>query len=343
MTVSEKTASAYGASGRLHRDPILILVLVLVAIGLLSKLTQGRELVSDSLIFNQSMILGKSLSEQQSPIELGALEARFPALKFDLDFKVADATGHPNLLQTDTVNQGLRLELSGRVLALIVGSPRDGVPYQISPISTNLSTGTWHHLTLRTLIGRYIDVTLDGILRGIVRVDKPFSLQDIRIGAGFDDARRFQGELKNIQVSAGSSFLFRVWFSIVDIRFAWYLGLFAIVLLQRFLAHHPLLYAPASVDIRQAAVLRSRLQQIPQTLLPFALICLAVLLNVSACLYSAVVRHFLQESEIVTQTLLPGFERLEGRHRSTRRFSSSCSSRCRWLALWPFSGVRRFF
>jgi len=42
------------------------------------------------------------------------------------------------------------------------------------------------------------------------------------------------------------------------------------------------------------------------------MIHLSILLNLAAILYSIARRHFLQESEIVIQTLLPGFERLNG-------------------------------
>ncbi|MBW5435836.1 hypothetical protein FXB41_13895 [Bradyrhizobium canariense] len=280
---------------------------------MLSQPMLSRELIPEGLVFTRSVVSDQSLTEEQAPLDLGALGTsdRSTALKLDLDFKVSTTTGHPNLLQTDAANQGLRVELGGRVLALIVGSRANGVPYQAIPLFTKLSIGTWHHLTIRIVGGRYVDVALDGLWPDAMRFDKPFSMRNTRVGIGFDDLRRFRGDLKNIHVSVGSSPLFRVWLAIVNIRIEWFLGLFAIVLLQRYFAHHPLSFVPSDIDIQRAGILKHQLE-ILLTKLPLPLICLSILLNLSAALYSAAIRHFLQESDFITRTLLPGFQRLEG-------------------------------
>lgn len=313
MTVSAKTATGYAAYRWLLRDPILIIAVLVLALALFSKLFQKREFIPDNLIFNRAVISNQSLPEGASPIDLGALGkfSQFTAVKIDLDFKVSNTSGHPNLLQTDIANQGLRLELGGRFLALIVGSPANGMPYEIVELPMKLSSGTWHHLTVRVVGGRYIDITLDGLRPGAMRLSKPFSLKNTRIGIGFDDLRRFHGDLRNINVSAGSSPLIRVWLALANIRADLYLGLFVIVLLQRYFAHHPSIYAPAGIDVRRSEALKHRSEMILQAALPFPLICLAILLNLSAGLYSAAIRHFLAQSELVTQTLLPGFQRLD--------------------------------
>jgi hypothetical protein len=224
-------ATGYASNRGLIRDPILILAFLLLAIALFSKLTQGRELVPNSFIFSRSVLSNGSLTEKQLPIDLGALgepDAQ-SAVLVRLDFKSSDTSDYPNLLQTDSLNQGLRLELSGRTIALIAGSPSNGIPYQVSILSDNLSSSNWHNIILRMVEGRYVDIKIDGVPAHTIKYDTPFSMRNVRVGIGYDDTRRFHGEIKNVHILVGSSPLFGFWRAILDVRFHWFLGLFLVV------------------------------------------------------------------------------------------------------------------
>jgi hypothetical protein len=303
-------ATGYASNRGLIRDPILILAFLLLAIALFSKLTQGRELVPNSFIFSRSVLSNGSLTEKQLPIDLGALgepDAQ-SAVLVRLDFKSSDTSDYPNLLQTDSLNQGLRLELSGRTIALIAGSPSNGIPYQVSILSDNLSSSNWHNIILRMVEGRYVDIKIDGVPAHTIKYDTPFSMRNVRVGIGYDDTRRFHGEIKNVHILVGSSPLFGFWRAILDVRFHWFLGLFLVVFFQRYLAYYPLRRA----DVRRLAALKREVRNVRLTTLLNSIIYLSILLNLTAILYSVARSHFLEESEIVVKTLLPGFERLNG-------------------------------
>jgi hypothetical protein len=287
-----------------------MLAFLLLAIALFSKLTQGRELVPNSFIFSQSMLSNGSLTKEDPPINLGALGESDDhlAVLVRLDFESSDTSNYPNLLQTDSLNQGLRLELSGRTIALIAGSPSNGIPYQIFVLSKTLSSHNWHNMVMRIVEGRYVDVKIDGVPVGIMKFDIPFSTRNVRIGIGYDDTRRFHGDIKNIHIRVGSSPLFGFWRAILDVRFHWFFGLFLVVFLQRCLAYYP----PQRTEVRRLAALKREVRNVRLTTLLTPIIYLSILLNLAAVLYSVARRHLLQVSELVTETLLPGFERLNG-------------------------------
>ena len=310
MTASPNTGTGYTPNKRLLRDPALILAFLLLGIALFCKLTQGREIVPNEFIFSRSLLSNAGLTQEQPPIDIGALgeSGDHSAILVRLDFKISETSDHPNLLQTDSLNRGLRLELSGRTLAMIVGSPIDGTPYQVFVLSTNLPGGKWHNLTLRIVATRYVDIKIDGSLVGPTKFDIPFSMQNVRIGIGYDDTRRFHGDMENIDIRAGSSPLFGIWLAILNVRFFWYAGLFLAVFVQRSFVYYP----PLPTDARRLAALKREAQKVRPTTLVSPAIYLSILLNLVAILYLVAKRHFLQESEIVIKTLLPGFDRLNG-------------------------------
>jgi hypothetical protein len=310
MSASSILAPGYGTNRGLFRDPILILAFLLLAIALFSKLTQGRELLPNSFIFSRSLLSNGGLTKEDPPINLGAVGESDDhlAVLFRFDFESSDTSNYPNLLQTDSLNQGLRLELSGRTIALVAGSPSNGIPYQVFVLSETLSSHNWHNMVMRIVEGRYVDVKIDGVPAGIMKFDIPFSTRNVRVGIGYDDTRRFHGDIKNIDVLVGSSPLFGFWRTILDVRFHWFLGLFLVVFFQRYLAYYP----PLQTDVERLAVLKREARNVRLTTLLTSIIYLSILLNLAAILYSIAKRHFLQDSEIVMQTLLPGFERLNG-------------------------------
>jgi hypothetical protein len=309
MTVSPGNPFWSSSKKRLFSDPVLIAAFVLMAIFLIFGIAETRllELVPNERLFSRPVLSAGSLTGEQPSIDLGAVgePGDYSTMLIRLDFKTSDTTNYPNLLQTDSLNRGLRLESSGRTFGLVAGSPT--TPPEGFILSENLSPNLWHSLILRVIGGHYVSIKIDGVAVGPLILSIPFSMQNVRIGIGYDDVRRFQGTIKNINVFVGSSHLLGIWLAILDVRIRWLLIAFLIVFTQRYFAFNPL--TPA--DRLRFSALKRVSQQVPPTFLS-PIIFLSILLNLSAILYSFAARHFLQESEIVAKALLPGFERLNG-------------------------------
>jgi hypothetical protein len=303
------TKPSWSSSKRLLTDPVLVVSFIFLTIFLVFKVAETHllELISNERLFSRPILSAGSFRKGQPPIDLGYIGERgdYSTMLIRFDFKISNATDYPNLLQTDSFNRGLRLELSGHTLALIAGGPT--TQPQAFFLSETLSHRTWHSFVFRIVEGHYIDIKIDGVAVGPLLVSIPFSMQNVRIGIGFDDKRRFDGTIQNIDVFVGSSHLLGALLTILDVRVIWLLCLFLIIFLQRYFAFYPL----TSADyLRFSALKRAARRALPTLLNP--IILLSILLNLSAILYSIAARHFLQESEIVIKTLLPGFEQLNG-------------------------------
>ncbi len=117
-----------------------------------------------------------------------------------LKFRIHDSNGYPNLLQTDDSNRGLRLELHGSTLALLITDPR--APNQLSAINMeDIRPGAWHTLELKALAGQYVTARIDD--RPWSTLDdsaSPFSANKIMIGRGFSPERIFHGEIRDATI-----------------------------------------------------------------------------------------------------------------------------------------------
>lgn len=133
--------------------------------------------------------------DPKSPISLPSNDGT--ALHFRLDLRVTGTLDYPNLLQTDDVNSGLRIELSGTTMAALY--PLGGkLDYTI--LTNELELGRWYHLDVDIGDAAYLSLSLDGA--PLASNGTPhIGLKHIVFGSGFSSTRPFQGEIRNLFVS----------------------------------------------------------------------------------------------------------------------------------------------
>ena len=293
------------AGRKLHRDFAFVGMLVVFALLMICYVAQPLIIDAFFKFYPFKTILADGhLDRDQPPLDLGTLgmPSLGAAILVNLEFKASETSGYPNLLQTDVGNRGLRMELNGSVLALIVGNPTDNDGYRVYILSQEIDVGSWHSLQLKLLSGQHIGIILDGFSVSIATVGIPFSFANMRIGIGVDDARRFKGEMRNINVSSNEAVIFQRFLSIADDVIPWLLALSLIVLVQRWIAYYP----PTLGDFRFAGLLRSEVQSRALSARNQA-IFLSALVILSGILYTVSVRYFLLQDARTVQALLPGF------------------------------------
>lgn len=293
------------ADRKLRRDFAFVGMLVVFALSMICYLAQPLIIDVFFKFYPFKIILADGhLDKDQSPLDLGLLGTPSigAAILVNLEFKASDTSGYPNLLQTDVGNRGVRLELNGRALALIVGGPKENDPYRGYILSRKIDIGNWHSVQLKLLSGQYVGIVLDDISVAIPNVGIPFSFANMRIGIGVDDTRRFKGQMRNINVSSSDAVVFQrfLWFS--DNVAPWLLALSLMILVQRWMAYYP----PTLGDFRFASLLRSEVQSLALSAGNQA-IFLSALIILSGILYLISARYFLQQDARIVPTLLPGF------------------------------------
>ncbi len=143
------------------------------------------------------------------PILLGSLEqdSALPEnlyIQVRLDFRADRTVGYPNLFQTDSVNSGIRAEVSGETLAVIVGNANNPGKPGVLVLSSDLKVATWYTLELVALNNTVVEASLAGASRQKLSGDLiQFRSNDVRVGEGFNPDRRFTGEIRNTVISAG--------------------------------------------------------------------------------------------------------------------------------------------
>jgi hypothetical protein len=144
------------------------------------------------------------ISALDAPLELGSLAAANSDIEFDLEleFRAADDSNHPNLLQTDDLNNGLRIEITGKTIALI-SSPTDRPAAPDGLIfSTALEIGRWYRFKLSALSQGSVRIQLADD-HPIVLNRRFFKAHNVRIGIGFDNERRFSGDIRGLRIIYG--------------------------------------------------------------------------------------------------------------------------------------------
>jgi hypothetical protein len=151
----------------------------------------------------RTTIVKPEISALDAPLELGSLGANSD-IEFDLEleFRAADDSNHPNLLQTDDLNNGLRIEITGETIALVsapTGRPAnpDGLV-----LSTALEVGRWYRLKLSALSPGSVRIQLNDD-HPIVLNRRSFKANNVRIGIGFDNERRFSGDIRGLRIIYG--------------------------------------------------------------------------------------------------------------------------------------------
>jgi len=171
---------------------IVVSILIYVfsnPIGRLIELAQAQKLSSEhGLQSGETFDLGALVSEPQHLL-----------IKIKINFRldpVYNKLGFPNLFQTDDVNSGIRVELSGNTLAVIVARDAGSSSPRGIIITRRMRPETDYLLELQAETESGLSIRLNG---NTIEVDDPqisFSLQNLRIGVGFDDNRKFVGPIE---------------------------------------------------------------------------------------------------------------------------------------------------
>jgi hypothetical protein len=243
----------------------------------------------------------------QTPVEIGPLGNASDTLLLRISFRFMPTVGngYPNLLQTGPENEGIRLELNDRVLALVVGDAYK--PLQVTIVSTDVSPGEWHSLQLSAIRGQYIDVILDGIRTRASDDFSRFSSSNTRVGIGYDDARKFHGDIADIHVASGAEgLLFRMLLA-PDKYFFYNLVLILLLLSQRWMAYN----FPGRDDVLYAAAFKDRLRLGCRNL-AIPSLTISLLLSISGIIYFFAFNHFNDVYKITRFDILAGFKTLPG-------------------------------
>lgn len=127
---------------------------------------------------------------------------RHPYYEIKFRFKVNDSSKISNLLQTDVLNSGMRLELLNQTLSLIVADHtinKNG--YQIFLLNKNIQEGTWYDIEILACSQNFIKVSLNN--EEVTKVYSDglfFSGKNFFLGVGFDQSRIFNGTIKNASI-----------------------------------------------------------------------------------------------------------------------------------------------
>ena len=140
------------------------------------------------------------------PISLGDIKMSENAyFRLKLRFRVDDTNGYPNVFQTASINNGLRMEIAGSMASLVVHDVNISNGLRGLTLTDTLEKNRWYVLEVEALNHAFVRASLDGVpvannYGGGLSID----MSDIKIGAGFDDTRIFRGKIDNVSVSMGN-------------------------------------------------------------------------------------------------------------------------------------------
>jgi len=159
--------------------------------------------------------LGKVLSVDSNVIPQNIEEALRPykrngiELNLSLQFKSANGSPNQNLFQTDYLNTGIRAELSGGTLAIIINNAENTERPHVLIFPTTVSPGKWYELSIHAIENGKFSANLkehpekDNATPIPLRINgAKFSIENLIIGSGFDTARKFKGDISNVSISA---------------------------------------------------------------------------------------------------------------------------------------------
>lgn len=129
-------------------------------------------------------------------------------LNLAFQFRLMNESANQNLFQTEYSNAGIRAEVTDGILAIIVSNVEDNQKPHILVFPTKISTGKWYQLSIQAIESGKILAKLSeysqekNIPPIIVKIDSAkFSIANLIVGNGFDGARKFQGDIKNVNIT----------------------------------------------------------------------------------------------------------------------------------------------
>jgi peptidoglycan/LPS O-acetylase OafA/YrhL len=153
-------------------------------------------------IFRQIVHLDRLDATNNSFFEEKIKNANYVRLYFE--FRVDGKEGNQNLFQTNDANSGIRAELSENSLGILFPSP--GAPSNLKSINMaqGFGLGVWNEFYLDAASGAYVYANIKGYNSYLSWIDHPyFLIEHIRVDIGYDDLRRFHGDIRNIRLETG--------------------------------------------------------------------------------------------------------------------------------------------
>jgi hypothetical protein len=144
------------------------------------------------------------------PAKIGVIKGHRGYIYFKASFLVLGVDGYPNLFQTSSLNKGLRIEISGTDMNLVINvmnnpvSPATDSSFHVLNLTSNLKVNEWYDFTLEALDGVYVSATLNGIVVNFTDARIKIGGSDIIVGSGFDESRKFIGQIKKSYIIKGN-------------------------------------------------------------------------------------------------------------------------------------------
>lgn len=126
--------------------------------------------------------------------------------KLSFRFKLNQKADLDNLFQTSDVNSGIRSEMLGPVVGLVIPENSDATKLKGFTISNNIEVGRWYNFSLSAIRGSSISAYIDGNnVISPLEYRPDFKIDNIAVGAGFSLTRPFRGVIEDVQVGIASA------------------------------------------------------------------------------------------------------------------------------------------
>lgn len=134
------------------------------------------------------------------PIEFGGLQKDKSAyFSVAFTFKGGDAKAHQNIFQTAPYNSGIRVELSGGMLAVIYSDYQKSNGYSALVLEKNLNLNESHRIRIEALTKEFLRISLDGKTEIIKSPYLIFATNQFLVGGGYSPERNYTGSISDIQ------------------------------------------------------------------------------------------------------------------------------------------------
>jgi hypothetical protein len=137
-------------------------------------------------------------SAAQQPVTVPALAPPGDrVVRIAFSFSPSSLDGYPNIMQTADLNYGVRFELQNHSLVIAYPGPKGLTGHSLSD---DIQIGQWYDVEC--------EFQSDGSIRASCSGGKPAQsneiaapwLNHILVGQGFNDVRKFQGQIKNFSI-----------------------------------------------------------------------------------------------------------------------------------------------
>ncbi|MFG1421549.1 acyltransferase family protein [Roseixanthobacter liquoris] len=121
-------------------------------------------------------------------------------------FKLNKTPELDNLFQTADVNSGIRAEMGGPALGLVLPESSDATKLKGFALSDAIEVGRWYDFSLSAIRGSSLSAAIDGRhVLSALDYRPNFRVNNIVVGSGFSLTRPFGGAIADVHVNLGSA------------------------------------------------------------------------------------------------------------------------------------------